>query len=90
MEIIMVKKRLLNGEDCPKCKEVSELLEQRGHAQDITQTVVADMADPNSEGMELAKRYQVKRAPFFIVKREGEPEKIYTSVLQMLKEVFEE
>ncbi len=85
----MVKKRLLNGEECPKCKEVSKLLEERGHAGDITRTVWADMSDPQSEGFALAKKYRVKRAPFFIVRREGE-EKIYTSVLQMLNEVFGE
>jgi len=50
---------------------------------------IADERDPASEGMRLAARYHVERAPFFIVERAGEPAQIYTVYLRLLREVLQ-
>jgi hypothetical protein len=50
--------------------------------------VVADERDPDSEGMQLAGRYNVDWAPFFIVEDDAGGERIYTSFFHFLKEVL--
>jgi len=49
--------------------------------------VWAQEGDPTSAGMVLGQRHGVDRAPFFIV-RDGGSEKVYTSVLQLIRERF--
>jgi len=49
---------------------------------------IADEADPESEGMQLAAQYNVDRAPFFIVEREGQDAEIYTVYFKFVKEVL--
>ena len=56
--------------------------------------VIADERDANSEGMQLAAKYNVKRAPFFIVEQPkvdqpGQETKIYTIYFQFVKEIIE-
>jgi len=51
--------------------------------------VVADERDPASEGLRIAERYRVERAPFFVVERPGEPAQIYTVYMRLLKEVLQ-
>lgn len=65
--ITFVKKILSNGELCKKCQEVSERLNNEGLIDAVDHIAVADEADADSEGMRLAKQYQVSRAPFFLV-----------------------
>jgi len=67
-EIAFIKKKLENGEWCAKCNDVSARLEKDDMLKYIDQTLVADMKDPNSEGKLLAEKYNVNRAPFFIIK----------------------
>jgi hypothetical protein len=85
MEILMVKKRLLDGSECRKCLEVTELLQSKGLWQRIDQVLWADEADPQSSGMELSRKLGVDRAPFFLV-RDEKGETVYTSVLQLIRE----
>lgn len=66
--VTFVKKKLANGDWCPKCNDVAARLEKDNTAQFIDQTVVADVNDPESEGLKLANEYQMERAPFFVVK----------------------
>ena len=54
----------------------------------IDRVVVADERDPDSEGMQLAGRYNVDWAPFFIVEDDSGGERIYTSFFRFLKEVL--
>lgn len=84
MHITMVKKRLADGKECRKCREVTELLESKGLWSRIDQVVWADERDPESPGMKLAAQYHVNVAPFFIVRDKG-GEHVYTSVLQLLR-----
>lgn len=67
LEITFVKKKLEDGSWCAKCNDVSLRLEKDGLSQLIHQTVVADVNDPESEGLQLAQKHNVDRAPFFIV-----------------------
>jgi hypothetical protein len=89
MHVTMVKKKMSDGSDCRKCAEVSAYLEQRGFWGRIDEVVWALEADPESPGMLLGKRLGVERAPFFVV-RDGDEEKVYTSVLALIQERFGE
>lgn len=85
MHITMVKKKLLDGSDCRKCAEITEHLRTRGLWDRIDEVVWAQEGDPSSPGMVLGTRLGVERAPFFVV-RDGSGEKVYTSVLQLIRE----
>lgn len=65
--VTFVKKILANGELCQKCFEVSERLEKDGTLDLINYISIAEEANPDSEGMQLAQKYNVERAPFFVV-----------------------
>ena len=65
--ITFVKKILASGEPCAKCADVEARLHASGHMDAIDHTVIADERDPDSEGMRIAARHGVTRAPFFVV-----------------------
>ncbi len=85
MHVIMVKKRLLNGEACPKCAEAEALLRARGLWSRIDEVVWAEEGDPQSRGMKLAVEYGIPLAPFFIVEDEGSGPRTFTSTLLFVK-----
>lgn len=89
MRITMVKKVLANGEDCRKCKEVRQRLEQGGYLPRIHRTLVADERDPNSAGWMVAAQYGVETAPFFVVRHDDGREQVYTVFMSFLHEVLE-
>ena len=68
--ITFVKKILSNGELCKKCQEFSERMSAEGLLNSIDRIVIADERDADSEGMRLARQYQVEKAPFFLVEDE--------------------
>lgn len=84
MHITMVKKRLADGSECRKCRDVTELLQQKNLWSRIDEVVWADERNPASAGMQLAAKLAVDRAPFFIVRDEN-GERVYTSVLQLIR-----
>jgi phosphoadenosine phosphosulfate reductase len=81
----MVKKRLLNGEACPKCVQAEDLLRRRGLLEKIDEVAWAVEGDERSRGMMLAREHGVDVAPFFIVEDAGK-KRIYTSVLKLVNE----
>ncbi len=87
MHVTMVKKKLRDGTDCRKCAEATEHLRSRGLWDRIDEVVWAHEDDPESPGMVLGARLGVERAPFFVV-RDEQGEKVYTSVLQLVRERF--
>ena len=89
MKITLVKKILADGSPCKKCGDVLEKLESSGQIDKINQILVADERDPSSEGMLIAKQYNVDRAPFFVVEKDGEEAQIYTVYLKFVKEVLD-
>lgn len=87
MQITFVKKVLANGEPCGKCADVSDRLARDGWLARIDRTVIADERDEDSEGMRLAARYGVTRAPFFIVENEGQT-KTYDIYFKFVNDVM--
>ncbi|HMM76535.1 MAG TPA: hypothetical protein PJ986_12555 [Gammaproteobacteria bacterium] len=88
MHITFVKKRFADGSTCRKCAEVEQRLMRDGHLARIDEVLVADVTDPDSPGMRLARELNVDYAPFFIV-REGGRTEIYTVYLKLVREVLE-
>lgn len=87
--ITFVKKILNNGDLCKKCQEVSERIDKDGLLEKINHVVIADTRDPRSLGMQLATKYQVERAPFFIVE-EGKKTQIFDSYFKFKKSLTEQ
>lgn len=88
MRITFVKKIKADGSPCRKCAEVQARLEKDGYIDKIERTVIADERDTNSEGMQLAKQFDVDRAPFFIVENEGQEPLVYTVYFKLVNEVL--
>ena len=88
MTITFVKKILANGEPCQKCADVQRRLDETGQMAQIDHTIIADERDPASEGMVLATKLSVKRAPFFVVESAGEEPTVYTVYFKFVKEVL--
>jgi len=75
--ITFVKKILANGEPCKKCQEVAERLAIEGLLDSINHIAIADARDSQSEGMRLASKYKVERAPFFLVEEENSSVEVF-------------
>lgn len=88
MHITMIKKLLANGEECRKCKEVTERIEANQEQNRIDSIVYADVNQPDSKGFELARKHGVDTAPFFVVS-DGQNETVYKTYLQLRKKVFQ-
>ncbi len=88
MTITFVKKILASGEPCAKCADVEARLTSGGYLGRINETLIADERDPASQGMQLAERLNVDRAPFFVVENDG-TEVVYTVFFKFLREVLE-
>ncbi len=89
MHITMVKKRMRDGSDCRKCGEVTDHLRQRGLWGRIDEVVWAQEDDPTSPGVILGERLGVETAPFFVV-RDDDGETVYTSVLRLIQDRFDQ
>lgn len=88
MRITFVKKINLDGSFCKKCDEVQQKMDAAGQNELIDEVLIADERDPSSPGMELASLYNVERAPFFLVERDGEAPEIHTVYFKFVKEVL--
>ncbi|WP_299945197.1 hypothetical protein [uncultured Microbulbifer sp.] len=89
MKITLVKKVLADGSLCRKCRDVQARLEEKGQLSRIDRTLIADVRDPQSAGIKIARQYKVERTPFFIVEREGREAEIYTIYAKFAKEVLQ-
>ena len=88
MKITLVKKILADGSPCAKCRDVQQKLEENDQLRFIDQTLIADVRDAQSPGMQVAKQFGVERAPFFLVEQEGQEPEIYTVYFKLVKEVL--
>eukprot|EP00667_Euglena_gracilis_P022279 EG_transcript_24727 len=86
--ITFVKKVLSTGSPCRKCVEVAEKLQATGQIKYIDRTVIAHEADPQSEGMVLAKKHNLTRAPFFLVDKADGTTDVYPVYMKFVKEVL--
>jgi len=89
VHITMVKKITADGHPCRKCAEVEQRLINDNFDKLIDRIVIADEREPGSEGMQLAQKYRVELAPFFIVETDTGEIKIYTVYFRFLKEILQ-
>ena len=87
MRVTFVKKILANGAPCPKCGDVERRLRESGLMSRIDHVAVADEREPDSEGMQLARRHGVDVAPFFLVDEDGATV-VHTIYFKFVREVF--
>lgn len=83
----MVKKILEDGNECKKCREVTERLNAHGEMDKISHLAYADVREPGSEGFKLAEKYNMDITPFFIVEENGN-ETVYKTYLELRKNAF--
>jgi hypothetical protein len=83
----MVKKILEDGNECKKCREVTERLNAHGEMDKISHIAYADVREPGSEGFKLAEKYNMDITPFFIVEENGN-ETVYKTYLELRKNAF--
>ncbi len=86
--IILVKKIKADGQPCNKCQQVVDRLLAEGLMDRIDSVVIADARNPNSEGMRLAQRHGVSRAPFFLVTDAVGDIEVHTVFLRFLNKVL--
>jgi len=86
MHVRMVKKRLLDGSECRKCRQAADQLSSRGLLERIDEVVWAVEGEPDSPGMQLGARFGIDTAPFFVVRDDAGTEQVYTSVMRLIKE----
>lgn len=86
--ITLVKKIKADGTPCRKCADVLERLEHDGLMGAIDRVIVADEANPRSEGMRLAARHGVMRAPFFVVEDETGRTQVHTVYFQLRRQLL--
>jgi hypothetical protein len=84
----MVKKILVDGSPCKKCGEVLAKMEADDQLKFINDVLIADERDAESAGMQLAKKLNVDRAPFFVVTQDDGSQTIYTVYLKFVKDVL--
>ena len=78
----MVKKRLADGSECKKCLEATAFLKDKGVWDQIDQIVWYDETVDASDGAALAQRFQMERAPFFIIERKNRDPQAIDSVMR--------
>jgi len=88
--VTFVKKIYKDGSTCQKCDFVWKQIEKDGLVDKINKITVADERDPQSEGIVLARKHNVSRAPFFVVTEDATPdeEKVYDVYFKLKKDVF--
>merc|ERR1719151_474425 len=87
-KVTFVKKIYSDGSTCQKCDFVWKQIEKDGFTGKIDRIVVADERDMSSEGIVLAKRHKVQRAPFFVVENDAKPDagqKVYDVYFKLKK-----
>ena len=70
--------------------EVEQRLRDGGMLTRFDRIIFADEADPESEGMRLAREHKVETAPFFIVETDAGETVVYTIFIKFLKEVLQQ
>lgn len=89
--ITLVKKVKKDGSPCRKCVEVLARIEREGYTHRIDRIVIADEANPMSEGMQMAQTFKVKTAPFFLVDSNVDkdvPTELYTVYFKLKREIL--
>jgi len=88
MHVTFVKKVLADGTPCQKCRDVEDRLKAGGYWSQIDAILVADEREPDGAAWALAREFNVKVAPFFVVRDRGGIQ-AYSIFLQLVREVLE-
>ncbi|MEA5596738.1 hypothetical protein [Rivularia sp. UHCC 0363] len=89
MYIKLVQKIKLDGNPCQKSAKVLNNLKELNLLDKIDEIITADeRQQSDSEGFNLARKYQVPSAPFFIVEDNEAIPKIYTAYYRFMKDIF--
>merc|ERR1719293_615634 len=70
-KVTFVKKIYKDGSTCQKCDFVWKQIEKDGLTEKIDRTIYLDERDPSTEGFEIAKEFNINKAPFFTVTEES-------------------
>ncbi|VEP13545.1 conserved hypothetical protein [Hyella patelloides LEGE 07179] len=89
MKVTIVKKITTDGNLCRKSADVWERLQKERLLGYIDRIIFAHETKPNSEGLILAAKHQVERAPFFIVQQDDNSTQVYTSYARFLSEALD-
>ena len=89
MRIKFIKKIKADGTPCRKCADVEQRLRDAGYYEKIDEIIIADDTDRNSEGLLLARQYNIETAPFFLVEDDDGETEVYTIYFKFLKEVLQ-
>lgn len=72
--VLMVKKRMQDGEDCRRCKQIQSLIERDSLTDKINDTLHVVEGDNNSVAAKLSREFGMRTAPFFVVRMPGSDE----------------
>lgn len=89
--ITLVKKIKADGSPCRKCVDVQQRIEREGFSHRMDRIVIADEGNPMSEGMQMAKHFGIKTAPFFLVDSnidKDEPTLVYNVYFKLKREIL--
>lgn len=89
MNIKLVQKIKTDGNSCRKSARVLNNLKELNLLDTIDEVIAADeRQQADSEGFNLARKYQVSSAPFFIVENDEGVSRVYTAYYRFMKDVF--
>ncbi len=89
MNIKLIQKIKVDGNSCRKSARVLKDLKELNLLDKIDEIIAADQRQQSdSEGFDLAKKYNVSSAPFFIVENDEGINKVYTAYYRFMKDVF--
>lgn len=90
MNIKLVQKIKLDGNSCRKSARVLNDLKELNLLEKIDEIIAADEREQSSsQGFNLAEKYQVSSAPFFIVENDEGVQKVYTAYYRFMKDIFQ-
>ena len=89
MHIKLVQKIKFDGNPCRKSARVLNNLKELNLLGQIDEIITADERRPSdSEGFNLARKYKISSAPFFIVTKKEGLMQVYTAYYRFMKDVF--
>ena len=86
--VVMVKKRMSDGEDCRRCKQIQERIEKDRFEDNITETIFVEEGKNDSTAAKLSAKFKMRTAPFFVVTHDDdrvEAVESYFKLKKMLK-----
>jgi len=83
--VVMVKKRLKDGSDCRRCKQISERIEKDKFGSHISETIFVEEGKNDSDAAKLSKQFKMRTAPFFVIKYDDDHVEAVESYFKLKK-----